>query len=76
MQSGERIVTCSDAAKETLKYGFFLTAEEHRACLRKAYGRSGHDTPEEKMWFAKLLWDVREEAAESLFGPATAATPA
>jgi hypothetical protein len=76
MQSGERIVTCSDAAKAILKYWFFLDAEEHRACLRKAYGRSGHDTPEEKLWFAKLLWDVREKAAESLFGAAIAATPA
>jgi hypothetical protein len=63
-----KIVTCRDAAEESLKWWPVLTTDELNSCLRKLYDRSGHDTPEDKMRLNKLLCEARRRAAGWLLG--------
>jgi hypothetical protein len=69
MKTCERIlISCRDVAPEALgKQWLFLTEDEYNACQRKLHDRSGHDTPEDKMYFNKLSWEVRKRDAGSLF---------
>jgi hypothetical protein len=57
-----KVVTCRDAADESLKWWPVLTTGELNLCLRKLYDRSGHDTPEDKMRLAKLLCEAPKRA--------------
>jgi hypothetical protein len=66
MQGGI-LARTSNVADEILKWWLFLLEEEYKACHQKRLCPY-YDTPEEKMYFAKLYRTVLSRVDGSLFG--------